>query len=250
MMGAMLFADRLTGRDEMTGNSYSVFNAMVDIVASPGKALDEIRQHTSWLWWPLLITILLASGLFMYYYNWVDFPWLVDETIRQIPVENRAESEDTIRQFMQPGSSMWTTVIAVVIMSFIIYAIQATYLHLANKLITGAEIGFGGWFSFTVWTSFVGVFGTLAGFATILMADSNQMSTQALAVLSLNSLLVHASPGDAWFTWASSLTLINFWTLFLMSIGFARWTGAEMVKATVIAVLPWAVIFGVWALMI
>ena len=28
----------------MAGNSYSVFNAMVDIVASPGKALDEIRR--------------------------------------------------------------------------------------------------------------------------------------------------------------------------------------------------------------
>jgi hypothetical protein len=234
----------------MTGNSYTVLNALVDIVASPGKALDEIKSHTAWLWWPLLITILFASGLFIYYYNWVDFQWLVEETIRQIPVEDRAESEDAIRAFMQPGSSMWTTVIAVVLMSFVIFAIQATYLHLANKVITGAEIGFGSWFSFTVWTSFVSVFGTLAGFVAILMADSNQMSTQGLAVLSMNSLLVHASPGDPWFTWASSLTLINFWTLFLMSIGIARWSGVDMMKSTIIAVLPWAVIFGVWALMI
>ena len=234
----------------MNGSSYTVFNAMVDIVASPGKALDEIRQHTSWLWWPLLITILLASGLFFYYYNWVDFPWLVEETIRQVSIEDRAESADAIRQFMQPGRSMWMTVITIVVMSFVIYTIQATYLHLANKLVTGADIGFGGWFSFTVWTGFVGVFGTLAGFAVILMADSNQMSTQALAVLSMNSLLVHASPGEPWFTWASSLTLINFWTLFLMSIGFARWTSASMMKSTIIAVLPWVLIFGVWALMI
>ena len=151
---------------------------------------------------------------------------------------------------MQPDNSMWTTVIVVVIMSFIIYAIQATYLHLANKLVTGVEIGFGDWFSFTVWTSFVGVFGTLAAFVTILMADSNQLSSQGLSVLSTNSLLVHANPGEPWFTWASSLSLINFWTLFLMSIGFARWTGITMVKATIIAVLPWVVIFGVWALMI
>jgi len=65
----------------------------------------------------------------------------------------------------------------------------------------------------------------------------------------LNSLLVHASAGDPLFTWASSLTLINFWTLFLMSIGYARWTGATIVKSTVIAVLPWVLIFGIWALM-
>ncbi|NNL00294.1 MAG: hypothetical protein HKO88_14685, partial [Xanthomonadales bacterium] len=200
----------------MTGNSYSVFNAMVDIVASPGKALDEIKLHTAWLWWPLLISLLLGSGLMIYYYSWVDFPWLVEETIRGIPAENRAESADAIRQFMQPGRSTWTTVIAIVVVTLIIYTIQSTYLHLANKLITGADIRFGQWFSFSTWTAFVGVFGALAAFVLIFMADSNQLSQQSLQVLSINSLLVHASPGDPWFTWASSLTLINFWTLFLM----------------------------------
>jgi len=234
----------------MTNGSYSVFNAMLDIVASPGKALDEIKQHTSWLWWPLLINILLASGLFIFYYGWVDFPWLVEETIRQVPEENRAESADAIRQFMKPGTSTWTTVAAVVVMSFVIYTIQATYLHLANKLATGADIGFGQWFSFGVWTAFVGVFGTLAAFITIFMADSNQLTTQSITVLSMNSLLIHANAGEPWFTWASSLTLINFWTLFLMSIGYARWTGASMVKSTIIAVLPWVAIFGIWAIMI
>jgi hypothetical protein len=234
----------------MTGNSYSVFNAMVDIVASPGKALDEIKLHTAWLWWPLLISLLLGSGLMIYYYSWVDFPWLIEETIRGIPAENRAESADAIRQFMQPGRSTWTTVIAIVVVTLIIYTIQSTYLHLANKLVTGADISFGQWFSFSTWTAFVGVFGALAAFVLIFMADSNQLSQQSLQVLSINSLLVHASPGDPWFTWASSLTLINFWTLFLMSIGFARWTGAGMVKSTIIAITPWVLIFGVWALMI
>lgn len=234
----------------MTDNSYSVFNAMVDIVASPGKALDEIKLHTAWLWWPLLISLLLGSGLMIYYYSWVDFPWLIEETIRGIPAENRAESADAIRQFMEPGRSTWTTVIAIVVVTLIIYTIQSTYLHLANKLVTGADISFGQWFSFSTWTAFVGVFGALAAFVLIFMADSNQLSQQSLQVLSINSLLVHASPGDPWFTWASSLTLINFWTLFLMSIGFARWTGAGMVKSTIIAITPWVLIFGIWALMI
>ncbi|MFC1777094.1 YIP1 family protein [Pseudomonadota bacterium] len=234
----------------MTGNSYSVFNAMMDIVASPGKSLDEIKQHTSWLWWPLLINILLACGLMVYYFNWVDFPWLVEETIRGVPAENRAESAEAIRNFMQPGRSMWTAVIAIVIISFLIYAIQAVYLHLANKLVTGAEIRYGQWFSFSVWTAFVGVFGTLAAFITVFMDGTHQLSQQGLQVLSLNSLLIHAAPGDPWFTWASSLTLINFWTLFLMSIGFARWTGASIVKSSIIACLPWVLIFGIWALTI
>lgn len=230
----------------MTGNSYSVFNAMVDIVAAPGKALDEIKLHPSWLWLPLLITIVLSCGVFAYYYNWVDFPWLIEETIGQVPAENRAESADAIRQFMDPGRSTWTTVVAIIIVSFIIYVIQSSYLHLANKLITGAEIGFGNWFSFSVWTAFVGVFSSLSAFAVIFMADSNQLSTQSLQPLSINSLFLHVEPGEPLFTWASSLTLVNIWTFALMSIGYARWTGCGQPKATIIAVLPWAVIFGAW----
>ena len=79
----------------------------------------------------------------MYYYSRVDFPWLVEETIRQTPVERRAESADAIREFMQPDRSTWTTVIAIVIVSLVFYTIQATYLNLANKLTTGVAIGFG-----------------------------------------------------------------------------------------------------------
>lgn len=234
----------------MSDTSYTVFNAMVDIVASPGKALDEIKQHTAWLWWPLLISILAGCGLMAYYFNWVDFPWLIEETIRQVPAEDRAASADAIRGFMKPDTSMWTTIVAIVIMTLVIYVIQSVYLHLANKLITGAEIGFGQWFSFSTWTAFVGVFGALAAFILLFMSDNNQVSQQSLQVLSLNSLLFHAEAGDPWFTWASSLTLINFWTLFLMSIGFARWTGATIIKSSIIACLPWVLIFGIWAAMI
>jgi len=37
-----------------------------------------------------------------------------------------------------------------------------------------AEIGFGQWFSFSIWTGFVSVFGSLAAFVMIFTSDSNQ----------------------------------------------------------------------------
>lgn len=234
----------------MAGNSYSVFNALTDIVASPGKALDEIKLHTSWLWWPLLITILLACGLFAYFYNWVDFPWLVEETIRQMPAESRAEGAEAVRQFMQPSTSMWMSIAAVVIVTFLVYLLQATYLHLANKVMSGSDIGFGQWFSLSAWTGFVSVFGTLAAFIAMFLADSNQLSAEGLQVLSFNSLLLHAAPGEPWFRWASSWGLINIWSIFLLSMGYSRWTSSAMVKSSLIAALPWVAIFGIWAIMI
>jgi hypothetical protein len=238
------------GRNDMTASSYTVFNAMVDIIASPNKAFEEIRQHTAWLWWPLLVSILLTAAMFAYYYNWVDFQWVVDETIRRLPAEDRAEREGVIRQFMQPGRTMWITVIGVVVISPVVYTIQAAYLHLANKLVTGADIRFGSWFSFTAWAYFVSVFGALAGFVTMLMTDNNQLMQEALAALSMNALLVHASYDEPWFNWANSLTLVNLWTIVLIAIGFARWTGAGVLQSAIVAALPFVLIFGIWALVI
>ena len=231
----------------MTTGSYTVFNALVDIIASPGKALDEAKQHTSWLWWPLFISIFLAMAVFGYYYSWVDFPWLVEETVRNIPAESRAESAEAIRSFMQPGRTMWFTLIMILVVSFIIYLLQAVYFHLANKMTSGSEIGFGQWFSFSVWISFVGIFATLAALIVILMADSNQLSNTSLQPLSFNALFIHAAPGTTWATWANSLNLVTFWTIFLAATGFGRWTGASTVKSWVIAALPWVLIFGIWA---
>ena len=101
----------------MANNNYTVFNALVDIIASPGKALDQVREHTSWLWAPLLITVALTSAALAYYYSWVDFDWLVDETVRSLPAEERAEAEPAVRGFMKPTTSIVTSVIAVVIMT-------------------------------------------------------------------------------------------------------------------------------------
>lgn len=231
----------------MNDKTYSVFNAMTDIIASPGKALDEVKQHTSWLWWPLLISAALAMAVFAYYYSWVDFSWLVEETIRGLPAESRAESADAVRQFMQPGQTMWITLISILVISLVIYVIQAVYFHLANKMTSGAEIGFGQWFSFSVWVCFVNVFGSLAALAMILMADSNQLASTSLQPFSLNALLIHASPGDTWHTWANSVSLLSFWSVFLAATGIERWTGASTVKSWVIATLPWVLIFGIWA---
>lgn len=232
----------------MGGSNYSVFNAMTDIVASPSSAFDHIKEHTSWLWWALLVNLLLGMAVYAYYYSWVDFPWMVEETIRNVPAENRAEAAESIRQFMKPTTTIIFTLALIAVITFVTYIAHAVYLNLANKMTIGADIRFGQWFSFTSWVNFVGVFASLAALVVILMADNNQLASTDLQPLSLNALLVHARPGETWATWATTLSLISVWSIFLTAVGFRRWTGASTSKSWVIAVLPWVVIFGIWAL--
>lgn len=234
----------------MNDKKYTAINAMVDIVAAPGKALDHIRDHTSWLWYPLLTSIILASLAFIYYYQWVDMDWLIEQRIDQLPPEAGPEAAEGMRAFSGRGLNTGITVVMITIMTFLIYAIQAAYLHLATKVATESNLSYGQWFSFSAWTAFVGVFGTLAMLAVIFMAGNNQVAEADLNPLSINSLVIGASPGDPWFTWGNSLSVVNLWMLVLMSIGVSRWTGSSMVKSTIIAVLPWALIFGIWAAMI
>lgn len=235
----------------MAEQSYGVFNALVDIVASPAKAFDGIRPHKSWFWLPLLLGIALSCGLLTYYYTWVDFEWLIEYTLdTQIAAEDRAASEDAVRSFMSPTSSIVTSVLAIVIITFVIYLLQALYFHLANKMTTGADVSYGQWFNFSAWANFVNVFGAIAGFVVILMASSNQLPSQDLQVFSMNNLLIHAEPRDPWFAWGSFVHLLVVWVIALCTIGYSRWTGASMAKSAIISALPWVVIFGAWAALI
>lgn len=231
----------------MGAASYNVFNAMTDIIASPGKAFDQIRQHTSWLWWALLSNVLLSLAVYIYFYSWVDFPWLVEETIRSVPAENRAEAADQIRKFMTPGISLMISVAFVLVFSLVIYLLQAVYLHLVNKVTAGAAISFGQWFSFSAWVNFVGIFASISSFVVILMAPNNQLPSTDLQPLSLNALVLHAQPGETWAAWATALSLISLWVVFLTAAGFKRWTGVSSAKSWLIALLPWVLVFGIWA---
>lgn len=231
--------------------AYTVFNAMVDIIAAPSRALDEIRQHPRWCWWPLLLLLTVTIGAFAWYYTWVDFDWLVNDTIRQaINGGAPPEQAEQIRAFMSPTRQLLFTTIGIVLFSLCVYAIQAVYLHLVNKIVGDPSLGYGQWFSFSVWTGFVGIVNGVVMLVVILLADSNQLPVDRLVPLSMNSLFIQAEAGDAWFTWGNSLTLVNFWMLWLITVGFSRWTRSSMAKSALVAVTPWALIFGIWAILI
>lgn len=231
--------------------TYTVINAMTDIIAAPSRALDEIRQHPRWFWWPLLISLAVTIGVFAWYYHWVDFEWFTNEIIRQAIADGTpADQAGQISAFMSPGKQVLFTAIAIVVISLVIYTIQAAYFHIVNKVAGDASLGYGQWFSYSVWTAFVGIVNALVMFVVILLADSNQLPIERLNPLSMNSLFIHAGAGDAWFTWGNSLTLVHFWMLWLMTLGFSRWTGSSMTKSALVAVTPWVLIFGTWAIMI
>lgn len=231
-------------------SNYTVLNAMVDIIASPARAIDEIRDHTSWLWVPLILLIVTSCAAFSYYYVWVDFDWLVEETIRGLPAESRAEAAPGVRSFMSPTTNIAITVASIVFVTLVLLSIFAAYVHLVAKLTTSAEIRYGQWFSLNTWAGFPGIINAVAMVVVILTASSNQLPQQDLAPLSFNALFLGAEPGDPWFTWGSSINLVQIWSSALLGLGFSRWTGASLAKGMVVAFAPLVLIYGIWAALI
>jgi hypothetical protein len=234
----------------MSNNNYSAFNALIDIIAAPAKALDEVKSRVAWLWLPLGISIVLAVGAFTFYFSWVDFEWLVDEMVRTLPPGSDPAAAASIRSFMTPTTQIIGATLGIVVMTFLIYLVQAAYLHLVNKVTGEPSLRFGQWFAFTAWTGFPAVFQSLAMLVVILLADSNQLSQYDLVPLSFQSLFIHAEPGSAWANWGNALSLVNVWILGLMTFGFMRWTQSSLAKSLAIVLAPWVLVGGIWALVI
>jgi hypothetical protein len=144
----------------------------------------------------LLLVVAAGSAAFAFYYSWVDFAWLVEETVRTtVPPGADPAHADAIRDFMRPGLQVTMSVIGIAVMTVVIYAIQSLYLHLVNKVAGDASLRYGQWFALSAWTGFVGIFNVVAMAVVMLMSDSNQLGPEALSPLSMNALFVHAEPG-------------------------------------------------------
>ena len=230
----------------MSNKPYGASAALVDIISAPGKAIDWLREHPGSVWLPLLILIGSSSALFAYYYHWVDMDWLIDQSLNAIPPEDRATAEPGVRAFMTPVALSAITFASTIFIVVIINALQGAYLHLMSKLSGAQGLRFMHWFSLSAWANFVGIIGILAGVLTLIMADNNQLGQEELMSLNAN-LLLGASPGDRWFTWATSLRPFTVWAVALIGLGYARWTHCSTGKAMVIAFAPWVLIYGGWA---
>ncbi|MGY6517674.1 MAG: YIP1 family protein [Lysobacteraceae bacterium] len=232
-------------------SSYGVGNALVDIIAAPSKAIDEIRHRVAWLWVPLGIVIALSIASIVTYYLWVDFDWLVEQAIAAAGTQGAdPAAEAGIRSFMQPGVMIGIAVVSIVVMTLLIYLLQTVYLHLVNKVTGNPELRFGQWFALSAWTAFPLVFQALSTFVVIAMTPGRQLDQSQLSPLSLQSLLIRAEPTSSWAAWGSSISLVSFWIIGLLALGIMRWTGASLAKALLIAAAPSVVIFGLWALVI
>lgn len=221
---------------------------LLNIFLDPGKVFAEQREKPTFLV-PMLLVIAATLGAMALYFFTVDPDWFVDNAIRQTMAQNpeisRAQLESA-RQFMSPTFAGSAGLIFGGIFFVLMYVVMALYYWLAGK-VGGVAIGFRHGLALTAWSSMPLLVGAILLAVGVFTGDG-RTPLEDLQMLNVHPLLVNVPIDSPWAGLARGFSLLNLWTWFLAALGWKTWSRGGWGGALLVALIPPALIFGIWAL--
>jgi hypothetical protein len=193
---------------------------------------------------PLLVLILMTLAVSCWYVSSLDFAWFREHMMAaQGPM--KPEARAAMAQFLTPKTMMWSSGAGAVVGTPLICAVVALYYLLAGKVM-GTGIGYGKWFGFAVWTSIPRLL-TVPLSVLQILTSGGRLAPEDMNMVSLNYLLLHVPMSSPWFGFATNLDLTSVWSIALAVLGLKAWTGRSTAACVTVAVLPYALVYGIWA---
>ncbi|MEY4642706.1 MAG: hypothetical protein RLZZ227_2700 [Pseudomonadota bacterium] len=152
------------------------------------------------------------------------------------------QMEENIRN-QSTASLILSSTLGTVVVLVLIMALFALYLHFASKF-SFVQLGWKAWFSMMWWTSIPTIFGALASWVVLLSNSNGQLPIMELNVLNFTNLLGLEVQGPL-----AYLTPFYLWSFALLALGYQNWTKKNLLSSAVIALAPYIVIFGLWAVL-
>ncbi len=221
----------------------NTITTMGQLFYEPKAAFETLKDNPRG-WIPLLTIIVLSAAMMYWYFATVDFNWMVQNMLSANPKLDDA-ARATMEKAMSRNTMMWMTLAGVVIGTPVALALSALYMLIASKFI-GSDISFGKWMSFSAWTSMIKLIG-LPLMAVQILTSHGQLAMEQLNMLSLNFLLFHLPTAHKWAGFVTSLDVTMIWSAIVTVIGLRVWTGRSTGTCVTIALIPLAVIYGLWA---
>jgi hypothetical protein len=218
---------------------FDIGNVMMD----PTPTFARLKGKSS-AWLPLLILIVLSLGIMYWWISTLDFAWFVDHMVAAQP-KATPEMRAAMEKFMTPTSMLWSSGLGAVFGTLVALALSALYYLVASKVID-APIGFGKWFGFAVWTSVPRLL-TIPLSALQIATSHGRLAPEDLNMASLNYLIFHLPVTHPWASLVGSIDLTMFWCIVLAVLGLKTWTGRSTATCVTVALLPYAIIYGLWA---
>lgn len=221
----------------------SAFGNLVAMFMEPSRAFAAVEKR-SMVWLPLVLTALCTTTLLMWYFQTVDFAWLIDRMTASMP---DPAAREKVASFMTKSTMQVSSVAGAFIVTPLVYILMAVYFLLVAK-IKKLEFGFTKWFSFVAWASVPGLLLLPLGAMQILMANNGQLGLDQLNPLTLNQLFFHLEIGQPWASLLDSINITSIWTAVLLVVGFQVWSKSSRSSSIMIVAIPYAVIYAVWSI--
>jgi hypothetical protein len=207
----------------------------------PTRAFGMLAQRPS-AWCPLLLLIVANCGLLYWYFSYVDIAWLMEKMVATIP--NAAQREAAMKAM---SSSLKTiSVVGPVLSVPLVAALTALYFVIVGK-VKNIDFGFGKGFALSLWASVPSLLMVILGSMQIALNPGGQLELSQLNPVSLNQLLFQVEMGHPWASWLDSLSVVTIWNIVLLMIGFEVWAKVSRATAAKVALIPYVVVYGVWA---
>jgi hypothetical protein len=214
-----------------------------NVILDPTPTFGRLKSKTH-AWLPLLVSILLSAAVLFWWVSTTDFHWLVQHMLANQP-NAKPEAREAMAKFTTPKTMMIMMGAGAVIGTLLMSALAALYYLIAGKVI-GSDINYGKWFGFAVWTSVPRLL-TVPLMALQIVTSHGQLAPEDLNMVSLNYLLFHLPQTHPWAGLFGSIDLTMFWSLALATLGLKAWTGRSLGTCAFIAVLPYLIVYGLWA---
>jgi hypothetical protein len=224
-------------------NSLGILQALA---FEPKKAFAELGARPRVLF-PLVLLVVSGAGILFWYFSVVDMAWLIETQMNAAGSAQMTEEQLKATRSIGPQILKWGGLIGGMVWIVAIRLMEALYYLLAGK-ITNVQRGFKQWLSLAAWSSLPSVLAVIPAAIVLLTATSTQIDQGELQTLSLNNLLFHRTAADPGYSLLISINLLQLAGLYLAALGVRVWSGRSWLFSVVFAVLPWALILGVWAL--
>ena len=141
------------------------------------------------------------------------------------------------------------SVASALVVTPLVLAILAVYFLVAGKVL-GQGRPYRQWFGFVAWGTAPALLLVPVMALQIVLSGNGQVAPDGLNPLSLNALAIGLDASSPWHGWASSLNLTTLWTVGLLAFGLRLWTQRGWPHAIATSLLPFAAVYGAWALKI
>jgi hypothetical protein len=214
-----------------------------NVILDPKPTFARLKVRGG-AWLPLLVLILLSLAIMYWWVTTVDFGWLREHML-SAQGNAKPEQRAAMERFLTPTSMLWSSSIGAVVGTLLALAVSALYYLVAGKVI-GVPFSYGKWFGFSVWTSVPRLL-TLPLSALQIVTSHGRLAPEDLNMVSLNYLVFHLPLSNPWASLLGSLDLSTVWSLVLAVIGLKAWTGRSTTTCVTVALLPYLIVYGLWA---